>query len=342
MTKPSAKPSGETATKPKGRFRKVEVRTWGDAKFRALSPIPACGQGLWLYLITGPHTGPIPGLFRAGRAGMAEELGWELEAFDEALGEVLSQGLMKVDRKARVMWIPNAIKLNSPESPNVVAGWASEFELIPECELKSEAYEVLRAHLETVGPGFVAMFDRVINKPSPKPSDKPSVKTKANQEQEQDKQAGAGSSAPVGAGADAPPAQTGSAIDPETQKGLTAQQAADLTRTELWRAGKSLLAERGMHKDQCGTFVGKLVKDHGEDVVIAVVREAVVQRPADAATWLVAACRDRKRGGRTAPMSGAEQLAQSAAKADRIRASMTATGGAVRPAADLLTTGAPT
>ncbi|MCE4343948.1 hypothetical protein ABQW67_19700 [Xanthomonas hortorum] len=67
---------------PKSRYRKVEVRTWGDEKFRALSPMPPSGQGLWLYLITGPHTGPIPGLFRAGRAAMAEELEWEMEAFD--------------------------------------------------------------------------------------------------------------------------------------------------------------------------------------------------------------------------------------------------------------------
>ena len=65
----------ETTKAPRttSRYRKVEVRTWGDEKFRGLSAMPACGQGLWLYLITGPHTGPIPGLFRAGRAGMARK-----------------------------------------------------------------------------------------------------------------------------------------------------------------------------------------------------------------------------------------------------------------------------
>ena len=131
------------AGKVSGRYRKVEVRTWGDEKFRALSPIPPCGQGLWLFLITGPHTGPIPGLFRAGRASMAEELDWELEAFDEAFREAFRQGMVKADFKARVVWLPSAIKHNKPESPNVVRSWATEFDLIPECDLKREAFEAM-------------------------------------------------------------------------------------------------------------------------------------------------------------------------------------------------------
>ena len=42
------------------RYRKIEVRMWGDEKFRMLSPLPPSGQSLWLFLLTGPHTGPIP------------------------------------------------------------------------------------------------------------------------------------------------------------------------------------------------------------------------------------------------------------------------------------------
>lgn len=66
---------------------------------------------------------------------------------------------------------------------------------------------------------------------------------------------------------------------------------AELTKAELWTAGKSLLAAQGMPLAQCGSFVGKLVKDHGELIVVDAVRAAVVQRPADAAQYLVAACR---------------------------------------------------
>lgn len=65
---------------------------------------------------------------------------------------------------------------------------------------------------------------------------------------------------------------------------------ADLTKAELWAAGKSILSEQGMAKAQCGSFVGKLVKDYGDMIVIDAVRAAVVQRPADAAQYLVATC----------------------------------------------------
>lgn len=180
----------ETAKTPRtaSRYRKVEVRTWGDEKFRGLTAMPACGQGLWLYLITGPHTGPIPGLFRAGRAGMAEELDWEQEAFDEAFREVFQQGMVKADFKARVMWVPNAIKHNKPESPNVVKSWAAEFDLIPECDLKREAYEHLRSSIHALGEAFGKAFDETFGKPSAKPSTKamPNQEQEQEQEQEQD------------------------------------------------------------------------------------------------------------------------------------------------------------
>ncbi len=168
----------------KSRYRKIEVRMWGDEKFCALSPMPPSGQGLWVFLLTGPHTGPIPGLFRSGRAAMAEELDWEQEAFDEAFREVLTQGMAKADWKAKVVWIPKAILCNRPESPNVVTSWGSEWDLIPECDLKREAYEYLRASIHALGEGFAKAFDKAFTKPSAKPS----VKTIANQEQEQEQE----------------------------------------------------------------------------------------------------------------------------------------------------------
>lgn len=172
----------------RGRYRKVEVRTWGDEKFRTLTPMPPSGQGLWLFLITGPHTGPIPGLFRAGRAAMAEELGWEVEAFDEAFREVFRQGMAKADFKARVVWIPNAIKHNRPESPNVVRSWAAEFDLIPECALKWEALDALRASVYAVGESFAKAFDEAFGKASGKPYPKAMPNQEQEQEQEQEEQ----------------------------------------------------------------------------------------------------------------------------------------------------------
>lgn len=76
--------------------------------------------------------------------------------------------------------------------------------------------------------------------------------------------------------------------------------AEQLTKDELWRAGKSLLEHSGLPRGQCGSFVGKLVKDYGDAVVIDAVRAAVVARPADPAEYLKAACM-RSRGERATP-----------------------------------------
>ncbi|MGJ7512370.1 hypothetical protein [Variovorax sp. GT1P44] len=172
------------------RYRKIEVRTWSDEKFRNLSPLPASGQGLWFFLLTGPHTGPIPGLFRAGRAAMAEELGWEMEAFDEAFVEVSTQGMAKADFKAKLVWLPNALRHNKPESPNVVRSWRVELDLLPECALKREAISSMRECLEEAGESYVAAFDELFvskdSAGSAKASAKPSAKAMPNQEQEQE------------------------------------------------------------------------------------------------------------------------------------------------------------
>jgi hypothetical protein len=194
------------AQKPaaKSRYRKIEVRMWGDEKFRALSPMPPSGQALWVFLLTGPHTGPIPGLFRSGRAAMAEELDWPVEAFDEAFQEVLSQDMAQADWKAKVVWIPKAISCNRPESPNVVLSWGSEWALIPECDLKREAYEVLKSSIHALGEGFAKAFDKAFEKPSAKPSPKTCRNQEQEQEQEQDKTRCAG--VPPSASPAAPPA----------------------------------------------------------------------------------------------------------------------------------------
>lgn len=76
--------------------------------------------------------------------------------------------------------------------------------------------------------------------------------------------------------------------------------AEQLTKDELWHAGKSLLSQAGMPMYQCGSFVGKLVKDYGDAVVIDAVRAAVVARPVDPAEYLKATCM-RSKGERSTP-----------------------------------------
>lgn len=176
-----------SSNRKRERYRRVAVRMWGDEKFRALTPIPPCGQGLWLFLMTGQHTGPIPGLFRAGRAALAEELNWSLEAFDHAMSEAIALGMAEADWKSKVVLLPNAIKYNQPESLNVVKSWKSEFDLIPECELKWKAATILRASIGALGKAFSDACDMAFCMPSAKPKHMSSPMPCRIQDQEQDK-----------------------------------------------------------------------------------------------------------------------------------------------------------
>lgn len=159
------------------RYRLVDVRIWCDQKFISLSPLQPSGQALFLYLLTNPNTTVIPGLYRSGAAAMAEELGWSIEGFMKAFEEILDQGLVKADLKSRLIFIPNAMKYNRPQSPNVVKSWALHFDELPECELRNIAYESLKSFTKTLGEAFAKAFEETISKSY--------CKTKLNQEQDQ-------------------------------------------------------------------------------------------------------------------------------------------------------------
>jgi hypothetical protein len=88
--------------------------------------------------------------------------------------------MAKADFKARLVWLPNAIRYNRPESPNVVRSWGAEFDLLPECALKTEALETLRSFVYGLGEGFVKALDEALSKAS--------RKTMPNQEQEQEQE----------------------------------------------------------------------------------------------------------------------------------------------------------
>ena len=150
-------------------YRKVEVSMWGDEKFRRLTPLPPSGQSLWFYLLTGPHTGIMPGISQIGRAALAENLGWTPDAFAKAFHEVFREGLAKGDWEARVIWLPNAIKHNPPASPNVVTAWGRYFNLIPDCSIKVEAYNATKSAIFGMKKPFIEAFGKAFCKPSYNP-----------------------------------------------------------------------------------------------------------------------------------------------------------------------------
>ncbi|PJA20842.1 MAG: hypothetical protein COX62_04015 [Deltaproteobacteria bacterium CG_4_10_14_0_2_um_filter_43_8] len=162
------------------RYRKIFIKMWGDGKFRNLTLSGPNGQTLWFFLLTGPQTTRIPGLFSSGEAGFAETIGWPIEGFRKVFREVLTQGMVRVDWKARLVWVPKAIHYNRPENPNVIKGWKDTWDEMPECALKLEAWRELQSFIEGLGEGFLKAFEQSCLEPS--------LKTLPNQEQEQEQE----------------------------------------------------------------------------------------------------------------------------------------------------------
>jgi hypothetical protein len=152
------------------KYRKVDPRIWNDAKFMQLSDN---GKLVLFFVLTHPNMTSL-GAMRHSIPGMAAEIGWEVEAFREAFREGCSKGIVKHDEKHSFVWLPNFIKYNQPESPNVVKAWLGALDLLPECNMLSELIEHVKAFLKGFAKGFQESFDKALPKTMP------------NQEQEQE------------------------------------------------------------------------------------------------------------------------------------------------------------
>lgn len=144
-------------------YRKVDVRIWNDAKFNNLSHL---GKLAFVLLITHPSMTML-GAMRATPEGLAAELKADPEAFREAFAEGLSKGLMQYDQEAACVWLPNFLKYQTAESPNVIRNWVSQVEFIPECTLKTLAVAGLQAYAEGLNEAFAKAFREAFAKAFP-------------------------------------------------------------------------------------------------------------------------------------------------------------------------------
>lgn len=168
------------AKKHKSKYRKVDPRIWNDAKFRDLSD---SAKLVFFMLLTHPGMTAL-GAMRATLSGLAEELGWEPQAFREAFGEALAKGMAKHDKKACLIALPNFLKYNQPESPNVVRAWGKSADLLPECTLKTRVIAGAQGYLEGLSEGYRKAFAETFTHPS------------LNQEQEQEQDIPVGEAGP--------------------------------------------------------------------------------------------------------------------------------------------------
>jgi hypothetical protein len=166
-------------------YRKIDCRINADEKFRSLSSSPPCGKYLFIHLLINSHVGVIPGLYRLSEATLADDLGWDLKGLRKSFEEISLKGMAKADWEAKVVYLPNSLKYNKPASPNVVKSWASQWDVLPECNIKYEAYQQLRKDLESFGEAFREAFDKGCRKPFGKEYERISNPC-LNQEQEQE------------------------------------------------------------------------------------------------------------------------------------------------------------
>ncbi len=185
------------------RYRKVDPRIWNDAKFRSLSD---SAKLIFFFLLTHPHMTAI-GAMRSSVPGLAAEIGWPAEAFAEAFREVTRKGMSEHDEKASLIWLPNFVRYNPPESPNVVKAWASALEMLPECSLLNRVVAGSVAFAKSLNKGFIEALPEAFAKGMPY--------QEQEQEQEQEKSV------------DAPPASP-----PTRQKKAKADTTEDETKLQ--------------------------------------------------------------------------------------------------------------
>jgi hypothetical protein len=257
-----------------GRYRKIDTRIWNDAKFRQLSDD---AQFIFIYCLTHPHMTSL-GAMRATGNGLAMEKGWGVDRFSAAFDEIARTGMILVDEEAACIAVPNFLKYNPPESPNVIRGaWKECLDLIPECELQYNAIQAARAFAESKGKAFVEAFreafpqafpegyplpfpegcpeapSAVPDHPSPHPSPNQEQEQEQEPEQEQEK-AGSSERLPASGGSHSKPASA-----PEERK----KHSRKNTRPGTHGAGPTVLTiplVGGIEAPVTEDFVGEMEK----------------------------------------------------------------------------------
>lgn len=162
-------------------YRKVDVRIWNDERFRELSDD---GKLVFLKLLTHPNMTSL-GAMRASPAGLADDLCWGAERLAAALGESLALGMVELDRRGPLVALPNFLKYNAPESPNVLRSWVRSLDLLPACALKTLTLHRVKAFAEGLSEGFQRAFTEAFADALEKASAKPLAKPCPNHEHEQ-------------------------------------------------------------------------------------------------------------------------------------------------------------
>lgn len=147
------------------RYAQVDRCVWVDVKFLSLSKPAPNAQTLFLWLLTSPESGIVPGLIRIGLAGMAEAIDWSTMDTAAYMDELVAAGMARVDWKARLVWLPKALSRNMPRQAQNMSPWAKAWSEIPECQLKAEAWQGMFDTLATKKDELAESFAKLCPHP---------------------------------------------------------------------------------------------------------------------------------------------------------------------------------
>lgn len=137
-------------------YRKIDVKIWNDARMVKLKPLAKLA---FLFVITHPNMTSV-GAMRATVAGMSAELGVSQKDFSE----VIDSGMVKYDEQSLCMFVPNFLRYQTAESPNVIKNWVKQLAYIPEGFLKDEAIASMKDYVEGSKEGFRKAFREAFGK----------------------------------------------------------------------------------------------------------------------------------------------------------------------------------
>lgn len=137
-----------------GRYANIHRCIWNDDKFPFVSD--DC-QLVFFHLMTTPM-GSQFGLFKATIPGLAAEKRWSVDRYAKAFQEAFGKAFVKYDERHQLVYLPQFMKYNKPNNPNVLRSWGKEYRELPDCDLKTEFYQSFKAFIEGFGEGFKKAF----------------------------------------------------------------------------------------------------------------------------------------------------------------------------------------
>jgi hypothetical protein len=138
-------------------YRKVDVRIWMDSNFMELSHY---GKLAYIYILTHPNMTSL-GSMRGSMKGIATELNMPVKYVSESH----KLGMWVYDEKACFIGLPNFLKYNPPQNPNVIRNWGKAIDTLPECDLRRTLLDNIKSIVKPLADSFRKAFNDSFNEP---------------------------------------------------------------------------------------------------------------------------------------------------------------------------------